>query len=286
MLLAIFSFIAALRFRKDTPLNQVIAQRYGRPVVPAFRHLQKTRLRRDKLSLDLHFLTTCQCGGVIPKFLLFKVSLQNFNNTKLYRSMLFKCLDFEIRRKEKLLTKLRDEYVREVGQFRNLVSWVDFKILLGKLNKGNNVKLQGIKNTHAKKLNRLGLSSQGGIRASKVIFNLSSRVLTRVEEDVLRLGLQFGLPVPKPKFIDHFLAFEKLFSNLTFNRKKFVGTEQSWANLTNCVKSIANEGFAQRSPNNGRGFDLNRVSALKNLRDDKNVIVSRPDKGKGDTKLT
>ena len=200
MLLAVFSFIAALRFRKDTPLNQVIAQRYGRPVVPAFRHLQKTCLRRDKVSLDLRFLTTCQCGGVIPKFLYFKVSLQNFTNTKLYKSMLFKCLDFEIRRKEKLLIKLRDEYIREVGLFRNLVSWLDFKILLGKITKGNDFKLKGIKATHAKKLGNLGLTSQGGIVASKVIFNLSSRVLTKVEEDVLKLGLQFGLPVSRPKF--------------------------------------------------------------------------------------
>lgn len=123
-----------------------------------------------------------------------------------------------------MVPKLKDQYIREVGGFRNLVTWLDFKIFLPTLTRGNGFKLKKIRNTHAKKLQNLGWSSQGGIVASNVTFNFSNRVL-KVEEDLLRLGLQFGLSVSKPKFVDHFLYFEKLISNLAYNRKKFSGSE-------------------------------------------------------------
>ena len=280
VLLAVFGFLSALRFRKDIPLNQVITRRYGRQVVLAYRQLQKTRLRGDKSALDLQFLTTCKCGGIIPKFLYFKVSLQNFTNTKLYKSILFQCLDFEIKRKEKLVTHLKGQYVRELGQFRNLVTWLDFKILVSKLTKGVGFKLGKIRDTHTKKLHNLGLSSQGGIGASKVIFNFSNRVLTKVEEDVLQLGLQFGLPDAKPRFVDHFLAFERFISNLTYNRRQFVGSEQSWTGLINGIKSVANESFTHK-PSTNSSVDKHRISVLKGLKDDKNIVICKPDKGNG-----
>lgn len=64
--------------------------------------------------------------------------------------------------------------------------------------------LKNVNLTDTKKLQSLEIASQEGNEAKKVIFNLSNRILTKVEEDVFKMGLQFGLPVSKPKFIDHF----------------------------------------------------------------------------------
>ena len=281
VLLAVFTFLSALRFRKDVPLNQVLSQRYGRPLVSSYRHLQKTHLRRDKAVLDLQFLNACKSGGVIPKLLYFKVSLQNFTSSKLYRSILFKCLDFEIKRKEGLIEKLKGAYTRDVDHFKTLVSWLDFKILLSKLTKSNRCKLNNVKQTHKKKLLSLGVVSQGGIEAGRVIFNFSHMVLTKGEEEVLKLGLQLGLPVVKQKFVDHFLSFERLLSTLTNNKKHFSGSDQTWAGLANIVKSFANESFSHRLPHSIFAGNKHKVTTLKNLRDDKSIVISKPDKGRG-----
>lgn len=122
----------------------------------------------------------------------------------LYKSILFKCLDFEIKRKD-VLTKLKDQYIKKVGYFINLVTWLDFKILLSKLTRSYDYKLRTFKDTDARKLQNLRVSSQGGIRACNVIF-FSYRTFINVEEDVLKLGLQFGLPVSRPKFTLLFLC--------------------------------------------------------------------------------
>ena len=129
MLLGVICFLANLRFRKDIPLNSTIKSRYGQPLVSAYRHLQKTRLRRDKSVLDVEFLTACKVGGIIPKFLYFKCYHKNFSNTKLYRSFLFKLLNYEIKRKLKIHSKLNECYQSELESFKEKVSWLDFKIL-------------------------------------------------------------------------------------------------------------------------------------------------------------
>ncbi len=85
--------------------------------------------------------------------------------------MLLKCLDFKIKKKEKLLVKLKDHYIREVGCFRKLVSWCDFKILSPKLKRSNDYKLRNIRDTHARKLQILRVALQGEeIKANGVFF--------------------------------------------------------------------------------------------------------------------
>ena len=123
----VFTYLLNIRFRKDKPINEVLSTRYGRPLVTTYRHLQRTRYRRDKAALDLEFLKTCKVGGVIPKFLYFKAYSNNFSDSKLYRSILFKCLNFEIKSKQKIHAKLKAQYLSEVNSFNNQVSWLDSK---------------------------------------------------------------------------------------------------------------------------------------------------------------
>ena len=55
-LLVVFAFLSSIRFRKDVPLNYTLSTRYGKTLVTVYRHLQRTRLRRDKAALDIEFL--------------------------------------------------------------------------------------------------------------------------------------------------------------------------------------------------------------------------------------
>ena len=56
VLLWVYTFLASIRFRKDSSLNSTLSTRYGKTLVSAYRHLQKTRFRRDKAALDIEFL--------------------------------------------------------------------------------------------------------------------------------------------------------------------------------------------------------------------------------------
>ena len=111
--------------------------------------------------------------------------------------MLHKCLNFEIRSTHRKHIRLSHEYKNNLQQFRESVSWFDYRVLLSKLTKDNVNKINHTKEVHNKKLKSLGVPSTGVIDADKVIFNFSNRILSNEEKEILKLGLQFGFAEKK-----------------------------------------------------------------------------------------
>ncbi len=94
------------------------------------------------------------------------------------------------------------------------------------------------------------------------------------------LGLNFGLPFTKNKFVYNFLSYEKVVNNLIqLNRREGV-SERSFGEVTSCIKTIVNDNFHSRCnvKHNSRFYN---VSSLKNLIKDNNIVVTIPDKGRG-----
>ena len=268
-------FIVKLRFGKK-PLNYVLTNRYGRPAVKIFRKLQNLHLRRSKATLDCGFLTKCKASNVIPRFLELKCSQKYVHTTKFYRSFQFKCLNFEIRNKQKKINQLKEQYKKCLDEFKSIVSWLDFKVLTGKIFKINESKTKIISETHHKKLLAIGATTSSNINADKVIFNFSDRQLTKEEKDILQYGLKFSLPCKTPKFVQHFLPFENIVNNL-YQQFKF--NDETKTQITCKVRDIAHNSFNHRDPSNN--FNPTQISTLKNLKKDKNIVITRPDKGNG-----
>ena len=176
----VFTLLYQVRYRR--PVTQVLFENYGQETLKDFRILQKLQLQRDKSLCDLEFLTKCKIYGVIPKFLYFRSSVKNFHSSKLYLSILHKSLNFEIRNKQKKSAKLGKEYQDKLGLFKNRVSWFDYKVLLSRLTRDNDKKIKNVKYTHSKKLTALGVTKLSEINPDNVIFNLSSRVLSKEEK--------------------------------------------------------------------------------------------------------
>ena len=218
ILVLVLTFILKLRYKR--PFKQVICDNYGQPTLQEFRKLQKLNLQRDKSLCDLEFLNRCKSCGVIPKFLYFKTSVRNFTNSKLYLSILHKSLNFEINNKRKKSIKLGKEYEKKLECFRSKVSWLDYKVLLSRLTRENSSKIIRVKTIHNKKLKSLGVPLDSGLDASKVIFNFSNRVLSKEEEEILKLGLQFGFSSGKVNFVEHYLHFEKFLQQLSKFKKR------------------------------------------------------------------
>ena len=272
-------FLIRIRFPRNTPINEIIIRRYGRPVLQQYRSVEKNYFKMRKLEDDIRFLNLCKDYNIIPKFLKFKVYNVRLYTTKLYRSWLFKLLDTEIRNQSKKLKNCVNVYESTMNELKVVLSYIDFKCLTSIAKSNGDKKMINVLITHNRKLKDLGVDVSKGVDCNKVIFNLSNRVLTEEEKNVLSLGLEFGLKPSKISFFRYFLNFEKLCGILK-NCNKY-GTE-SWNVVFNKISVIANNSYKNFYRNkHSDPINDKRVEILKSLRDDDNIIITRPDKGKG-----
>ena len=187
--------------------------------------------------------------------------------------MLNKCLNFEIKSKQRKFNKLNRDYKNGLDLFKGKVSWLDYKVLVSKLTHCNHSKIKNVKSIHKDKLERLGISDTNLLDADKVIFNYSCRILSKEEKDVLKLGLQFGFSGKKPRFIEHYLSYEK-FSKQILDVKKDYGQVEE---VISKIKGLAHEGYNLKENDKGKV----NINILDSLRKDKSILVTKPDKGRG-----
>ena len=140
-------------------------------------------------------------------FLRFKVYNARFQRTWTYHSWLFELLDTEIKSQKKKLLLLRNTLNTDICNLRLNVSYLDNKCLISKIESNSEKKLSNVILIHNRKLRNLGIDPENKLDQNKVIFNLSNRVLTQEEKDVLTLGLDFGLVPTKANSINHFVGF-------------------------------------------------------------------------------
>ena len=119
--------------------------------------------------------------------------------------------------------------------------------------------------THKKKLRKLGFTEDGELEPDKVLFNLSSRVLTDVEKRVLSKGLKFVLPPKKLSFEKHLLTFEKFYRSIS----KFSMCSNDIIDsqiFKNTLREIAFKSFKDFKKNVPRNFLCEEeLAALENL---------------------
>ena len=146
-------FISKIRFPHGTPFNQVLNQRYGRPVLDTYRLYEKIDLKVLTLESDLKFLITCKQHGIIPKFIFFKTYNAKFKRTKLYKSWLSQLLSFEIKEKQKehrIASRRRSHLTSEL---KNTITFQpDFCYVIDKAAQFNKSKIDIKTTQHQRKL--------------------------------------------------------------------------------------------------------------------------------------
>ena len=272
-------FLIHCRFPRGLSIVEIITRRYGRPTLIFFRTAENNYFKAKKLESDLQFLNTCKEYNVIPKFVRFKVHNRNFESSKLYRSWLLKLLDLEIKSQSKKLKRCIDVYKSAFLDLRRNVSVFDYPCLKSKIELNADRKISQVNIVHQRKLRNLGIDLTKKVDVNKVIFNLSSRNLSSKEKEVLALGLDFGLKPNKVNYFRYFLSFERFCGTLgNFNK---YGLEE-WNVIYNKVSEIANTTYNRLCRNPFRDpVNDERIRILTTLKDDENIIITRPDKGKG-----
>ena len=282
VLTLVLTFLIRLRFPPRLGFVDVLTKRYGTDSLPLYRNLEKLDFKLKKTNLDLNFLLTCKRHGVIPKFLYFKTYSRNIQSTDMYKSFQFRLLDHEIKQKQRLIRTTQPKLDLAYNDFKNRVSFFDFTILYCRLEQANDTKCHNTSKTPLKKWAGLGISPEFKVDIDKVVVNLSKRSLSDDEKTILAHGPNFALPKHKIDYIEHYFSFEKLLHTLK-PKSLPLDSDLNWRDFSQHVTSLAHSSF--------RDFDELRhtvpklpsahMNALKNLRDDSSITITRPDKGKG-----
>ena len=271
-------FIIKIRFPKGTPISTIIERRYGRETLTIFRQTERLSEQVIRTNQHIAFLNSCKVYNLTPKFLRFKLYNKKLQHNEEYRTYQRKLLDNEIKTQFRKLARLKRKLDNTRTTLKTKVSRLDHHCLLHRVRQRNKQIEKNSKETHKKKLLSLGSYGERTIDPKNVIFNLSNVTLTEKQIDALAYGLEFCLPPKKLNKIQYTLNFEKLAHQL----KKHPTHKTDFNLISKSLAHIANSTFYD-FPNWKHHLPSNDEirKTLKSLIENPDIIVTRPDKGRG-----
>ena len=133
-----------------------------------------------------------------------------------------------------------------------------------------------VQRIHERKLTNLGINIPRFQNNNKTVFNLSNYELSKREEFLLSLGLDFGLPCFKPSYNHFYGSLESLFSRLVN-----LNLNADVISLRMHIQTLAQKTFNNLSTCWTPYFSKNDLNIIKKLGKQKEIVITRPDKGKG-----
>ena len=207
-----------------------------------------------------------------PKFLIFK--LLNISN-KDDLSICKRLLRSAINKRNKELQRLSKELSISENFLSTQLSTIDFYILRESLTRYNKKSLQKSLYTQLKKLSSLTRDCNLPIfTANETITNLTKYELSKEESDLLKAGLYFSIQPDTVKKPEIFTTFEKVHRSFLNNLK----SEETKSQIKAHLSYLANSYFYNYKPS-PRILRQHRV--LRNLRKNKDIVITKPDKGNG-----
>ena len=234
------------------------------------RKLEKLSIKRRKAELDITFLKNCKLYNVIPKFLTFRIPYGSSSDITAIRKRLLRkalCDRFKDKR------TFDSRYETELSKISSIFSSIDFYLLKRCINKNVQAMERKAKQQHDKKLRDLTHNRELPFTANETVVNLSTYELSDSEKDLLKFGLKFGLPPSQKVSVkDVASSFEALNGFLTANRKDGVDINEISAELSSLAQNYCSSYKPTRQT-------LKKHGILKKLRQNKNIVICKPDKG-------
>ena len=263
-------------------VHHMVYSKYGAGTLKSIRHIEKSRKSICKLEHDITFLQRCFDNNLVPHFLSkSKCAVSRLRGSRLHRKHLRETLLDELTHKRQ---ELRDKQ-REILTSPNIdslgMSWFDRIRAHRSLTRTLERYDIQVQKTQLKKLLNLGYNELVHPDPDTVIFNLSDRVLSEEERDVLSLGLEYALNPRKILATDFFLPFEKFVNKIkTLDARLLPGEKCSI--ILNDLKAIAWRHFRKLKESGTRdNISRNQLTTLVNLSKDENIVILKPDKGSG-----
>lgn len=254
-------------------LKTKITSRYGRLIFQAVRELEKTRVKIEKLLCALAFLKRCRDNNIIPKCVQITPKKHIFHGNKILKSASEKLLRNLIRSNRFNINNYskQENYLKE--KLCNVLYSDDWEIIdvitFDQAKRCSEL----IKQKHMKKFELLVEKSVSNINniennsENKTVINLSSEILDDPTLSILQKGLKFA-PTPKRIPVEAIIGgIENCIICNHVNNEKAEQIRQDAAIIIRRTKPIkSNTSKAE-------------FVALKNLRDNKDILVLPADKG-------
>ena len=244
-----------------------LARKHGNVAVKDFHKYGKLQYKMNKLKLDIDFLNNCKQLDVYPKFLIFKLPNVSNKDASLVRSAINN-------RNKKLQPVLKERTISENFVSKQL-STIDFYILKRSITSHNKKLLQKSLYTQHKKISSLTWGYSLPIfTANETITNLMQYELSQEETDLLKAGLYFSIQPDKIWQSEIFIPSENIHCSF-INKHK---SEETKSQIKVHLSYLANSYFYNYKPS-PRILRQHRV--LRNLRKNKDIVITKPDKGNG-----
>ena len=139
-----------------------------------------------------------------------------------------------------------------------------------------------MKYVHRKKLFSLGFGCQKNGESIDSIFNFSDYNLNLKEQEILSKGLKYVIGPRKPTFVKHFFEMESLFNYIS--RYGIIEPKSdNQRTFLSKFKILAHSYFKDINKyfNTISEFSKSDLQTLKNLSNNKDIVITKPDKGNG-----
>ena len=241
--------------------------------VKVFRDFEKCGEKLVKRKADIQYFEKCLRLGILPKFLEIK-----FPKLKVYKDKT--SIHTEILRKQIAILKkekcvIEERFSRLKERFRSQLSVLEYFTLITKLNQHLRQTTLQTLDIHNKKLINLWRSKR--TPSPDCLLNISSRKLSIIEEDALRLGLKHHILPAKVDEMDTKAGLERLYSRIKSERPGLERLTYITDDLRHATQSFFNacKGICGAR----RNKDLHET--LRKLRNDRSISVCSFDKGNG-----
>lgn len=270
-------FILKLKLTRSENTFSYIRRQYDGSTLRLYRRLESSKKKWKKAQMDHDFLLYCKMSNIVPNFIKFKLYRSSLYHSDFYKSATLSLLDIEIKHKCKSIRRLESLTSTLSKSFNTKISLIDRLYINRLLRKNVDSYASSVSLIHDKKLRKLGIIQPRFLSPKDVIFNHSKYQLTSREEFLLSLGLDFCLPNFRPTFPKCFLPFELLFRNIRNlpSHKDISATRQ-------VIQTAAQKVFSSfKTPNWFPFFKREDLNLLKDLAKNKDLVICKPDKGKG-----
>ena len=150
----------------------------------------------------------------------------------------------------------------------------DWLILSRCLRKNIEKRIHKIIATHQKNLRNLSKNTTLPLSHKETVTNLSSHKLTDDELDILKNGQDFSIRPARRNKTDVLASFEMIHQTMKRNLRNYDQT----ANLKTEIAHLAQNYVSSYKPTS---TDLKKHRILRNIRNNREIIVLKPDKGNG-----
>ena len=253
-------------------------RRYASSQIGELNSACRWRGQRIIISERILFLKSCLDNSVLPRDVYKKVKeLRPRFSASIGRAF----IKNDISREQEKLQRISGEYrnaMRRIGRFLSFTDWIRFNKLLGengmvlrnRLRSENGGKLRWLRNQRfgSDELNR------------ESVFNLSQLKLTPTQLEVLSRGPKFGIPPGSIGKEEVFSEFEMYYQQVVSSMKLSTSEDMKDA-FRSKLTSLAHD-FAKVKQDRF-SFPLGRehLEAVRELRQNRDIVITRPDKGAG-----